>query len=84
MKQGRILVCLFDNQCLQIFKFNQVDDSENLFDLSQIECKILSGYHSGIPESATISLLKYDKQDCKYQYILLNSHYGKSVLVDRK
>ena len=64
----------------------QVNDQ---FDLNQIHCKVLSGQHNGIPQSASICLLQrhldsaFSIQD-KYNYIFLLNHYGKSSLIHRK
>lgn len=61
------LVCLFEHNLLQVFKFmQQQDDNQGM---NQIHSMVLQGSEN-VPDSASICILK--EQRC----IILASHYG--------
>ena len=67
------LVCLFEHNLLQVFKFVPQSNEGNTS--SQIHSMVLLGAEN-VPDSASICLLEEHKS------ILLASHYGKSEIVD--
>lgn len=83
-KKGKLLICLFDHNQIQAFKFLQsgkssnYDNSNEDFDLSSIVCKVLV-HELHIPSSGVLCPLKPNTKVSgrdKYDYLTIFSHFG--------
>lgn len=60
------------------------ETAKSKFDLGSIHCKVVHNREQ-VPDSGTLSLLdKEGKNGGKCAYIAIVSHFGRSLLIDRK